>query len=101
MVNGKSQQVGIDCFETFSPVVKPATICTVLILDVSHSWPIHQLDVNNAFLDGDLKETVYMHQPPGFVDPRFPNHVCLLLKSIYGLRQAPRDWYHRLAKFLK
>lgn len=101
VVNGKHQQVGIDCFETFSPVVKPATIRTVLSLAVSRSWTIHQLDVKNAFLHGDLHDTVYMYQPPGFVDVRFPNHVCLLQRSIYGLRQAPRDWYHRLATFLK
>ncbi|GJV56457.1 ribonuclease H-like domain-containing protein [Tanacetum coccineum] len=72
--NGSSQQLGVDFDETFSPVVKPATIRTVLSLVVSRKWPIHQLDVKNAFLNGDLSETVYMHQPPDFVDARFPNH---------------------------
>ncbi|GKE61842.1 ribonuclease H-like domain-containing protein [Tanacetum coccineum] len=61
---------GVDFDETFSPVVKPSTIHTVLSLAVSRKWPIHQLDVKNAFLNGDLSETVYMHQPPGFVDAR-------------------------------
>ncbi|GJX53389.1 ribonuclease H-like domain-containing protein [Tanacetum coccineum] len=70
VANGSSQQLGVDFDETFSPVVKPATIRTVLSLDVSRKWPIHQLDVKNAFLNGDLSETVYMHQPPGFVDAR-------------------------------
>ncbi|GKE38274.1 ribonuclease H-like domain-containing protein [Tanacetum coccineum] len=64
--NGRSQQQGIDCDETFSPVVKPATIRTVLSLAVSRQWHIHQLDVKNAFLHGHLTETIYMHQPPGF-----------------------------------
>ncbi|GJS50237.1 ribonuclease H-like domain-containing protein [Tanacetum coccineum] len=92
VANSSSQQLGVDFDETFSPVVKPATIRTVLSLAVSRKWPIHQLDVKNAFLDGDLSETVYMHQPPGFVDARFPNHVCRLQRSLYGLKQALRAW---------
>ena len=75
VVNGKSQQVDVDCDETFSPVVKPATIRTILSIAMSKNWPIHQLDVKNAFLQGDLKETVYMHQPPGFVNPSAPTFV--------------------------
>ncbi|GJW28445.1 ribonuclease H-like domain-containing protein [Tanacetum coccineum] len=62
VANGSSHQLGVDFDERFSPVVKPATICTVLSLVVSRKWPIHQLDVKNAFLNGDLSETVYMHQ---------------------------------------
>ncbi|GJW48521.1 ribonuclease H-like domain-containing protein [Tanacetum coccineum] len=99
VANGSSQQLGVDFDETFSPVVKPATIRTVLSLVVSRKWPIHQLDVKNAFLNGDLSETVYMHQPPGFVDARFPNHVCRLQRSLYGLKQAPRAWFQRFAGY--
>ncbi|GKA14685.1 ribonuclease H-like domain-containing protein, partial [Tanacetum coccineum] len=65
----------------------------------SHKWPIHQLDVKNPFLNSDLSETVYMHQPPGFMYPRYPQHVCLLQKSLYGLKQAPRAWFQRFAGY--
>jgi hypothetical protein len=87
--DGRSQQVGIDCEETFSPVVKPATIRTVLSIALTQGWELNQLDVKNAFLHGSLSETVYMHQPMGFRDKTYPNHVCVLKKSLYGLKQAP------------
>lgn len=92
VANGKSQEEGIDFTETFSLVVKPATIRTVLNIGVALDWSIHQLDVKNAFLQGDLEETVIMFQPPGFIDKQFPHHVCKLEKAIYGLKQAPRAW---------
>nr|GEY41674.1 ribonuclease H-like domain-containing protein [Tanacetum cinerariifolium] len=75
VANDSNQQHGVDFDETFSLVVKSATIRTVLSLAVSRQWPIHQLDIKNAFLNGDLSETVYMHQPPSFVDSRYPNHI--------------------------
>ncbi|GJS25500.1 retrotransposon-related protein [Tanacetum coccineum] len=81
VANDSSHQVGIDCDETFNLVVKPTTIRIMLSLALTRHWPIHQLDVKNAFLNGDLSETVYMHQPPGFVDPRYPHHVCRLQRS--------------------
>ncbi|KAJ9535464.1 hypothetical protein OSB04_un001410 [Centaurea solstitialis] len=98
--DGRSQKEDIDCGDTFSPVVKPATIRTVLSIALSNAWEVHQLDVKNAFLHGHLHETVYMHQPPGFRDQHLPNHVCLLKKSLYGLKQAPRAWYQRFADYV-
>nr|GEV23085.1 ribonuclease H-like domain-containing protein [Tanacetum cinerariifolium]GEV87762.1 ribonuclease H-like domain-containing protein [Tanacetum cinerariifolium] len=94
------QQQGIDCDETFSLVVKPATIHTVLSLAVSHNGPVHQLDVKNAFLHGHLSKTVYMYQPPGFVDPNKPNYVCHLQRSLYGLKQDTRAWFQRFANYV-
>ncbi|GKE16552.1 ribonuclease H-like domain-containing protein, partial [Tanacetum coccineum] len=75
VANGSSQQLGVDFDETFSPVIKPATIRMIISLVLSCQWPIHQLDVKNAFLNGDLSKTVYMHQSPGFVDNRIENEA--------------------------
>ncbi|GJR53626.1 ribonuclease H-like domain-containing protein [Tanacetum coccineum] len=97
VANVRSQQFGVDCDETFSPVVKPVTIRIVLSIALSRNWRVHQIDVKNAFLNGDLSEIVYMYQPPGFVESRFPNHVCQLQRSLYGLKQAPRAWFQRFA----
>ncbi|CAA7029694.1 unnamed protein product [Microthlaspi erraticum] len=100
VANGKSQEAGVDFDETFSPVFKPATIRSVLHVSLARDWPIHQLDVQNAFLHGDLEETIYMFQPPGFADPKAPDHVCKLKRSLYGLKQAPRAWNSRFARFM-
>lgn len=89
LAKGFKQRYGIDYDDTFSPVVKPATICLVLSLAVSRGWCLRQLDVHNAFLHGFLDEEVYMKQPPGYSDPSFPSYVCRLDKAIYGLKQAP------------
>jgi hypothetical protein len=95
-----TQRPGVDYDETFSPVVKPATVRIVLTFARSRDGPIHQLDVKNVFLHGTLTETVYCSQPQGFADPALPTHVCKLNKSLYGLKQAPRPWYSRFATFL-
>ncbi|GJR92547.1 ribonuclease H-like domain-containing protein [Tanacetum coccineum] len=75
-------------------------IRTVLSLSVSINWPIHQLDVKNSFLHGQLSEIVHMHQPPRFVDSAHPNYVCHLQRSLYGLKQAPRAWFQQFASFV-
>jgi hypothetical protein len=100
VVRGYSQCLRVNYDETFSPVVKPATIRSILSIVVSRSWPIHQMNVKTAFLNGHLEETLYCQQPPGFVDPRAPELVCLLQKSLYGLKQAPRAWYQRFTSYL-
>jgi histone deacetylase 1/2 len=100
VVRGFHQRPGIDFGETFSPVVKPATIRTVLSVVASKQWPAHQLDVTNAFLHGHLHEHVFCQQPTGFVDPNQPDAVCLLSRSLYGLRQAPRAWFDNFAAFV-
>nr|GEU77834.1 ribonuclease H-like domain-containing protein [Tanacetum cinerariifolium] len=99
VANGRSQQFCVDCDDTFSLVVKPATIRTILSLALSRNWHIHQLDVKNAFLNDDISETVYMYQPPGFVDARFLHLVCRLQRSLYGLKQAPRVWFQRFVGY--
>lgn len=94
VVRGFSQQPGVDFSKTFSPVVKPGTICTVLTLATSRGWLVHQLDVRDAFPHGVLDEQVFYRQPAGFIDSSNPNHMCLLDKSLYGLKQAPRVWFY-------
>src|SRR3954466_8997858 len=94
------QRAGVDFTDTFAPVVKPGTIRTVLQLAVSRAWPVHQLDVSNAFLHGHLAEQVYYEQPTCFIDAEHSDHVSMLSCSLYGLKQAPHAWYQRIAAFL-
>ncbi|KAG8475371.1 hypothetical protein CXB51_032186 [Gossypium anomalum] len=85
------------------PVVRATTIRTILALAVTKGWPLHQVDVNNAFLNGELTEEIFMDQPPGFEVPDLNGRrkmVCKLNKALYGLRQAPRAWFYMLKNFL-
>jgi hypothetical protein len=85
---GFSKVEGIDYNETLSLVAKMNSICLVLALVASHKWEVHQMDVKYTFLHRDLKEEIYMEQPPGYVQ-KDSSLVCCLKKSLYGLKQAP------------
>ncbi|MCO5609324.1 hypothetical protein L7F22_063550 [Adiantum nelumboides] len=100
VAKGYAQMYGIDYDKTFSPISKMATICTVIAVAASKGWLLHQMDVKNAFLHGDLQEVVYMEQPQGYEDVKHPGYVCKLKKALYELKQAPRAWHARIVAYL-
>ncbi|GJU62920.1 retrovirus-related pol polyprotein from transposon TNT 1-94 [Tanacetum coccineum] len=97
---GYCQQEGIDYDETFAPVARIEAIRLFLAYAAHKDFTVFQMDVKTAFLNGILKEEVYVGQPPGFVSKQYPDHVYALDKALYGLKQAPRAWYDVLSKFL-
>ena len=103
MAKGYAQIYGVDYSDTFSPVAKMTSVRLFIFLVATHNWDIHQLDIKNAFLHGDLQEKVYMEQPLGFVAQGEIGKVCRLQKSLYGLKQSPRAWFgkfsHAVEKF--
>ncbi|KAK1397946.1 hypothetical protein POM88_007809 [Heracleum sosnowskyi] len=100
VAKGYSQQEGIDYDETFAPVARLEAIRIFLAYAEHKKFKVFQMDVKSAFLNGELEEEVYVEQPPGFINPKYPDHVYRLDKALYGLKQAPRAWYETLALFL-
>lgn len=100
VAKGYAQKEGIDYDETFAPTAKWATIHSLLAMSAQHGWKVHQMDVKTTFLNGDLKENVYMTQPKGFAVKGMEHKVCKLIESLYGLKQAPHAWYEKLTEHL-
>jgi hypothetical protein len=100
VANGYSQVKGSDFEETFAPVASLESIHILLTYATHHDFKLYQMDVKSAFLNGPIKEEVYVEQPPGFEDQEYPNHVYKLHKTLYGFKQAPRAWYECLGDFL-
>ncbi|GJU66352.1 retrovirus-related pol polyprotein from transposon TNT 1-94 [Tanacetum coccineum] len=100
VAKGYRQEEGLDFEESFAPVARLEAIRIFLANAASKNMTVYQMDVKTAFLNGELKEEVYVSQPEGFVDPDRPHHVYRLKKALYGLKQAPRAWYDTLSKFL-
>jgi hypothetical protein len=97
---GYAQVAGFDFEETFAPVARLESIRILLVYVAHHSFKLFQMDVKSAFLNGPIKEELYMEQHPGFEDDRYPDHVYKLSKVLYGLKQAPKAWYECLRDFL-
>jgi len=99
VIRGFEQIKDKDYKHTFSPVAKLITVRVFIALATAKHWPLHQLDINNAFLHGFIDEDVYMLPPEGYATG-LPGQVCKLQRSLYGLKQASRQWNIELAKFL-
>ncbi|GKA80575.1 putative ribonuclease H-like domain-containing protein [Tanacetum coccineum] len=100
VARGYRQEEGIDFEESFAPVARLEAIRIFLAFAAHMNMVVYQMDVKTAFLNGNLREEVYVSQPDGFVDKDNPNHVYKLKKALYGLKQAPRAWYDMLSSFL-
>ena len=101
VARGFVQQEGVDFDDAFAPVTRMESVRLLLALAVQEGWRVHHMDVKSAFLNGDLKEEVYVHQPLGFIILDKENKVLCLRKALYSLRQAPRAWNAKLDSTLK
>ncbi|GKD42305.1 retrovirus-related pol polyprotein from transposon TNT 1-94 [Tanacetum coccineum] len=101
VAQGYSQEEGIDYDETFAPVARMEAIRIFLAFATYMNFKVYQMDVKSAFLNGKLKEEVYVKQPPGFESSEFPDYVCKLDKALYGLKQAPKAWMTKESQFVK
>ena len=100
VAQGYTQEEGIDYDEVFIPVAKTEAIRIFLAFASFKNFKVYQMDVKNAFLYGRMEEEVYVCQPPGFEDRKFPDRVYRLDNALYGLHQAPRSWYDTLSTYL-
>ena len=98
---GFTQTYGLDYQETFAPVAKINSIRILLSVAVNLNWSLHELDIKNAFLNGNLEEEVFMDPPPGFEGEFKNGKVCRLVKSLYGLKQSPRAWFEKFGKVVR
>ncbi|GJU52630.1 putative RNA-directed DNA polymerase [Tanacetum coccineum] len=101
VAKGCTQTYGVDYEETFSPVADIRAIRILIAIAAYYDYEIWQMDVKTAFLNGRLDEDIYMEQPEGYVNPKYPNRVCKLQRSIYGLKQASRQWNKRFDEEIK
>ena len=95
-----TQQEGVDYDEVYAPMARIEAIRLFLAYASYKDFVVYQMDVKSAFLYGEIKEEVYVTQPPGFEDPDFPDKVYKVEKALYGLHQAPRAWYEKLSTYL-
>jgi hypothetical protein len=100
VAQGFSQVEGLDFGETFAPIAHLEAIRILLAFATSKRFKHYQIDVKNSFLNGVIQEKVFVRQPPGFKNPKYPNRVYKFSKTLYGLKQAPQAWYARLKTFL-
>jgi hypothetical protein len=100
VAKGYSQVEGLDFDETYAPVARLKSNRILLVYATYHSFKLYQMDVKSAFLNGPIKEEVYVEQPPSFEDSEHHSHVYKLSKALYGLKQAPRAWYECVRDFL-